>query len=100
MKQLKDYSQLKIDDIIQIKPNKYYQYTLDYHNVNQTQENDLTILGIVKEIIHEHLNKSLKIKIQPISSNFGLMTDYSIIVSSYPNHMQYIPLENIHIISD
>lgn len=104
MKQLADYSQLKVDDVVHIQPTTIYKaHILNYYNINNTKYEDWSILGIVKEI------KSLRgqwgklhyaIKIAPMSSNFGLMTQYDIVIDSHPSSVLHVIPRDIQIISE
>lgn len=104
MKQLADYSQLKIDDIVYITPTTAYKaHIFTYNSTNMTKYEDWSILGIIKEI------KSLRgrwgtlhyaVKITPISSNFGLILKYDIEIDSHPNSILHVLPKDITVLSD
>lgn len=102
MKQIINYSQLKIDDIVLINPTTVYKaHILNYYNSNETDYKDWSILGVIKEI------KSLRgrwgtlhycVKITPISSNFGLILEHDIEIDSHPSSVLHIIPRDIQII--
>jgi len=102
MNKLQKYSNLKVGDIVYIKPNSQAGYILNYNNnENMTIRKDWSILGLVKEIHKPDPNYEIyNVIITPISSNFGLRLDYPIHISNDANRTVYTRPKDITVLSD
>jgi hypothetical protein len=102
MKQINDYSELRIDDIVYIKPNYLSDFILNYHNQELTPKENWSILARVEEItqIDYNNNQIYEIILAPISSNFGLMLQYDIFIQNDSNSAYYTRPEDITVLTD
>ncbi len=102
MNKLQKYSNLKVGDIVYIKPNSQAGYILNYNNnENMTIRKDWSILGLVKEIHKPDPNYEIyNVIVTPISSNFGLILQYPIQITNADSSMYYTRPKDITVLSD
>lgn len=102
MKKLQKYNDLKVGDIVYIKPNKHAGYILNYNNrTNMTEKEDWSILAQIIDIYKPDPNyETYNVIIKPISSNFGLILHYPIQITNNEVSVYYTRLKDITVLSD
>ena len=101
MNKLQKYSDLKVGDIVYIKPNYSSNHLLNYHNTDRINIRDWSILARVEEINKDNkYNEIYNVIVTPISSNFGLILQYPIQITNADSSIYYTRPKDITVLSD
>lgn len=101
MNKLQKYSNLKVGDIVYIKPNRHADFVLHYNNINLTNKEDWSILAMIRDIYKpDHMEEKYNVIVTPISSNFGLIPQYPIQITNNEFSAYYTRPKDITVLSD